>query len=127
MKKHGVLNPALSARLARLGHLDTVVVADCGLPVPSEIPVVDLALVFGVPRFTEALDAVLGELVVERAWIAEEAVGQAPQEWVAQRIDEVHTISHDELKQRIASAAFVLRTGETTSYANVVLQCGVPF
>ena len=49
MKRRGILNDALSGALARLGHTDTVVVADCGLPRPPGVAVVDLALVFGVP------------------------------------------------------------------------------
>lgn len=127
MKKHGILNPALSGAIARLGHKDQVVVADCGLPVPHAVPVVDLALVFGIPRFTEVLDALLAEIVVEGCLLAEEARGTPAEPWVVDRIRTVGYVSHDELKARVADAAFVVRTGETTSYANTILTCGVPF
>jgi D-ribose pyranase len=36
-------------------------------------------------------------------------------------------VSHDQLKAAVRDAAFVVRTGETTSYANTILTCGVPF
>jgi len=44
MKKSGLLNPQLCAAVARLGHTQTFVVADAGLPIPHEVPVIDLAL-----------------------------------------------------------------------------------
>ena len=53
MKKTGLLNPALNHMIARLGHTHTFVIADCGLPIPENIPVVDLALTFGIPRFQD--------------------------------------------------------------------------
>lgn len=36
-------------------------------------------------------------------------------------------IDHEDLKEMVAGAAFVVRTGETTPYANAILHCGVPF
>lgn len=127
MKKRGLLNPELNRAVARLGHTDTVVVADCGLPVPAQVPVVDLALVFGVPRFCEVLDALLAEIVVEAAVAAEEAKGGEVEDWLRPRLTTLSHIPHEEFKKRVAQAAFVVRTGETTPYANVLLRCGVPF
>lgn len=49
MRKSGLLNPALAGAVARLGHTDTFVIADCGLPIPHEVPVIDLTLIFGIP------------------------------------------------------------------------------
>lgn len=127
MKKHGILNAELSRALARLGHTDTVVIADCGLPVPPEVPLVDLALVFGIPRFTDVLDAIRAEIVIEGATAAEEAIHSPAGAWLAERFDSIDMIPHEELKQRVHDAAVVVRSGETTSYANVILRCGVPF
>lgn len=127
MKKSGILNARLSGALARLGHTDTVVIADCGLPIPHDVEVIDLALVFGVPRFIEVLDAVRDEIVVESVVAAHEAVSTPAGDWLDQRFDDVEHISHAELKERVHDASVVVRSGETTSYANVILQCGVPF
>ena len=82
MKKSGLLNPQLCAAVARLGHTQTFVIADAGLPIPHEIPVIDLALVLGTPRFQEVFDAILDEVVVEGATIAHEALGHEPESWV---------------------------------------------
>ena len=69
MRKSGLLNPALTSAVARLGHTDTFVIADCGLPIPHDVPVIDLTLTFGIPTFADTLAALLGEVVVEAATI----------------------------------------------------------
>ncbi|MGB3953745.1 MAG: D-ribose pyranase [Brooklawnia sp.] len=129
MKRRGILNADLSAALARLGHTDLIVIGDCGLPRPPGVPVVDLAVTFGVPSFADVVRALADEIVVEQAWIAEETVDANPaiQPLVAECFGEPETISHEELKARSAAAVLVVRTGEATAYANVIVRCGVPF
>lgn len=101
--------------------------ADCGLPIPLGTPTVDLALVFGVPRFTEVLDALMDDVVFEGCLAASEAIGETAGEWIAERFPGADYVSHDELKTMVASAKIVVRSGEATPYANVILRCGVPF
>ena len=127
MKKNGLLNPHLCAAVARLGYAQTFAVADAGLLIPRDVPVIDLALILGVPRFQEVFDAILDEVVVEGATIAHEALGHEPESWVKNRIEEVHTVSHEDLKKTLPSVSFVVRTGETTPHSNVIVRCGVPF
>lgn len=126
MRKSGILNAQLAGLLARLGHTDTVVVADCGLPVPAEVPVVDLALVFGVPRFDDVFNALLAELEIEGVTVADQAP-QAVHDLIPEEVEMIAEIDHEDLKEMVAGAAFVVRTGETTPYANAILHCGVPF
>lgn len=127
MKKNGILNSSLNAQISRLGHGDHVVVADCGLPIPLGTPTVDLALVFGVPSFTEVLDALCEDVVFEGCVAASESIGGAAGEWISERFPDVEYVSHEELKNLVASAKVVVRSGEATPYANVILRCGVPF
>ncbi|MEJ2855780.1 MULTISPECIES: D-ribose pyranase [unclassified Saccharothrix] len=130
MKRTGILHATLNAELSRLGHTDEVVVADCGLPIPPGGPVVvDLAFTFGVPSFLQVLDGLLAELVVERAVVAEELDDRNPTcaQALARRLPLIDRISHEDLKARTARARLVVRTGEATPYANVLLRCGVPF
>ncbi|WP_309109979.1 D-ribose pyranase [Saccharothrix sp.] len=129
MKRTGILHATLNAELARLGHTDEVVVADCGLPIPPGPAVVDLAFTFGVPTFLQVVDGLLAELVVERAVVAAEIDERNPTcaQALADRLPIIDRISHDALKARTAGARLVVRTGEATPYANVVLRCGVPF
>lgn len=130
MKKQGILNVQLAGRMAGLGHTQLVAIADCGLPIPAGVPTVDLAVVAGVPSFSEVLDAMLNELVIESHTIASESARTPVQDWFDSRADLLGqrvTVSHEALKELIPQCAFVVRTGEASPYANTILRCGVPF
>ena len=129
MRRHGLWHPGLLAHLAGIGHGQVVVVADPGLPVPRTVPVVDLVWAADEPRFLPVLAAVLGELVVEAATVADELADQLVVDGLTKHLDGVtlDRIPHELLKQRAAEASVVVRTGETTPYANVLLTAGVPF
>ncbi len=126
-----MLHARLLTVLAELGHTETLVIADAGLPIPSVVERIDLALVPSVPGFVETLRAVLGELAIESAVVAEEMATRSPDLYAqtVQLLDgrQVRAIPHEELKRLTASARAVVRTGETTPFANVVLVAGVTF
>ncbi|MBO2025890.1 D-ribose pyranase [Klebsiella pneumoniae] len=71
-EKGTVLNADISAVISRLGHTDTLVVCDAGLPVPRSSTRIDMALTQGVPSFMQVLEVVTTEMQVEAAVIAEE-------------------------------------------------------
>ena len=127
MKRTGIINAELCGALARLGHTDLVLLADCGMPIPVGVPVIDLALVHGIPRFQEVLDALTSEMVFQHCIAAEEAKAVVAGGWLAERFDGIEYISHEELKALSASAKLFIRTGEATPYANAALVCGVAF
>jgi D-ribose pyranase len=131
MKKTPLLHGELSHLVATLGHGDSVVIADAGLPVPPGTRCIDLAVTRGVPSFEQVLDAVLSEMLVQRADYAAEMSTHSPQlETVLhERLGDaaLHSIAHDALKQRSSVARAIVRTGEFTSYANVILYAGVAF
>lgn len=131
MKKIGLLNQPLSAVIAGLGHMDTLVIADAGLPIPAGVQRIDLAVSAGLPSFLDVLKAVLGEMQVESALIAAEMQGRSPQMYSALLATlgtiPVTTVSHAVFKGQTTSARAVVRTGEFTPYANVILVSGVVF
>lgn len=129
MKRAGILNAELAGALGRLGHTDLIVIGDCGLPRPAGVPVIDLALVFGVPTFEQVVRGVLAEIVAEGAVLAVEAEERNPgvPALVRSLVDDVVTVPHEEFKRVMAGAVLFVRTGEATPYANVLLRCGVPF
>jgi len=130
VKRSGLLHADLAGHLARLGHTDLVVVADRGLPLPPGVPVVDLALVPGVVDLRTVLDAVLAEIVVQYDTVAAEAAGGPFAGWLDERaglLGQRQVTSHDELKAMLPGVRLAVRTGEETPYANVLLECGVPF
>ncbi|MDI9884666.1 D-ribose pyranase [Streptomyces sp. HNM0645] len=129
MKKAGILNRHLAGALAELGHGDEVLVCDAGMPIPGGPRVVDLAFRAGVPSFAEVLDGLLAELVVEGATAATE-VRRANPEAAALldgRFPELGLVPHERLKGLSGGARLVVRTGEASPYANVLLRCGVFF
>jgi D-ribose pyranase len=131
VKKTALLNPALSRVIAELGHMDALVVADAGLPIPAETQRIDLALTQGVPGFVETLRVIVQEMQVERAIAAEETEKVSPHilEAIHQALPgvPVELVPHTDLKEMTHHAHAVVRTGEFTPYANVVLISGVVF
>lgn len=131
MKKIGIINSELSRLVSELGHTDTIVIADCGLPIPPGVKRIDLALRRGVPGFLETLQTILEEMQVQRYTVADEMKQESPEmfERTKNTLDdaEVHIISHEEFKILTCQAKAVIRTGECTAYANVILHAGVTF
>ena len=133
MKRAGILNSDISRVLSYMGHTDLICVGDCGLPIPDEVERIDLALKFGVPSFMETLEVVVNDMKVEKIVLAEEIKTQNPK--VLEEIEalfagqniEVEYISHVELKALTYDCKAVIRTGETTPYANIILQSGCIF
>lgn len=141
MKKGYILHPALSRVIAELGHGDMVVIADAGLPIPQGVERIDLAYAAGQPAFTDVLVAVLNEMEVERAILANEFKTVTAGKYASFVSGVVETLesqskvaangleylSHEEFKQLTRGAKAVVRTGEFTPYANVILVAGVVF
>lgn len=132
MKRHGLLHAELNRIVAAMGHTDTLVIADVGLPVPPGVVCIDLAVVGGLPSFLAVFEAVFAELCVERVTFAREVQQANPSvatlaSGLISRNTIVDEVSHDEFKRLCASAVAVVRTGETSPYANAILHAGVTF
>ena len=134
MKKTPLLNVALSRLIASLGHGDTVVIGDAGLPVPPGVELIDLALTQGIPDFVSTLKVVLSEMQVESHVLAEEILLKQPlalpvlEALTAEgAIGERRLLSHEEFKQLSRRARAIVRTGECQPYSNIVLVAGVTF
>jgi D-ribose pyranase len=131
MKKIGIINQPISAVIAGLGHTDTVVVADAGLPIPAGPERIDLALSAGLPTFLDTLRIILTEMQVERAIVADEMLAVSPAVYQAVKAllgnTPIDTIPHQTFKEQTRSARAVIRTGEFTPYANIILVAGVVF
>ncbi|MFI0480082.1 D-ribose pyranase [Actinomadura sp. 9N215] len=129
MRPDGLWHPRLLEIVAAAGHGDLIVVADPGLPVPPGVEAVDLVWRSGEPRFLPVLRTVLAELVTEAATVAEEAADPELRRGLDAALAATPTarVPHARLKQLTSQARAVVRTGEATPYANVVLRAGVPF
>lgn len=131
MTKDGILNPELCRIIAASGHTDKIVIADCGLPIPKGVPVIDLSLIRGIPSFMDTLKAVNKELVVESYILADETPSVSPALYKEIKAEmgslPNSSVSHEQLKSLSKDAKCIIRTGETTSFANIILVCGVNF
>jgi D-ribose pyranase len=131
MKKIGILNQDISEVIAGLGHFDTLVVCDAGLPIPLGVRRIDLALRPGLPGFLETLKAVAVELQVESWIMAQEVREESPH--ILEGVREVFPsaegefVPHSEFKELCRNAKAIIRTGEFTHYSNVILVAGVVF
>ena len=133
MKKQGILNSDISRVLSYLGHTDCICIGDCGLPIPDEVERIDLALAFGEPTFIRTLEIVAQDMKIEKIVLAEEiktqnpkVLGQIEALFAGQNV-EVEYVTHVELKEQTHYCKCVIRTGETTPYANIILQAGCIF
>lgn len=129
MRRDGIWHPRLAGLLAALGHHDSIVIADAVLPVPRGVETIDLVWSRGEPALLPVLRAVCAELVVQEAVVAHELTDAAFLSGVRAAVGggPVSAVGHDELKALCAGAHAVVRTGEATPYANVILRAGVSF
>ncbi len=131
MKLGGVLNHRLSMVIAEMGHTDGLTVADAGLPVPTGVDRIDLALSPGIPSFAQVLEAIATELRVEEIVIAREAFNANPDALRAIEASfpgvPIKAVPHAEFKSMTRETRAVVRTGECSPYANAILRSGVIF
>lgn len=131
MKKSGVLNREISEVIASMGHLDMLTICDAGLPIPESVRRIDLSIVPGIPGILQVAKAIAGDLEVQQIIMADDLRNLNPNldEMIRNIFKDAKVIyrSHDELKEISSRARAIIRTGECTPYANVILVSGVTF
>ena len=131
MKKTGILNQPISSVISGLGHTDQLTICDAGLPIPGSIPRIDLAVIPWVPDFRQVISALAKEMEIEGIILAEEIKKMNPEMEtfildLFKGVDVVYK-PHSEFKTLTANSRAVIRTGECTPYANIILISGVIF
>ena len=131
MKKIGILNGEISSVVSKMGHKDLIAIGDCGLPIPDKTKRIDIALSKDVPGFIDTLKNVLLELEVEEVILAKETEQNNIKvfEEIKKQFENVKFtfITHEELKMMLSECKAVIRTGEQSPYANIILKSGVIF
>jgi D-ribose pyranase len=127
MLKTGILNPHINSLLSRVRHTNTLVIADRGFPFWPMIETVDLSLVDDVPTVLQVLAAIRPNFVVGKAWMAREFLQHNTARTRNRFAGALRGIPlshepHVELKKRVPSAIGLIRTGDTTQYANLILE-----
>lgn len=123
----GILNPSLNSLLSRVRHTNWLVIADRGFPFWPAIETVDISLVDDVPRVLQVLTAIRANYIIGKCFMAEEfrlANGAEVRQSFETALDPVAITfePHIELKKRVPQAIGLVRTGDTTQYANMILE-----
>jgi len=129
MKEVGFLNGQVDAALTRQGHMDLMMVVDAGFPVPDHVELIDLALKADTPTVPEVLAELAKVHSVEKLVLAEETRRHNPSyfEKVTKgpwKDAETEVIPHTELKLRSQEVKTIIRTGDFTAWANIMLVSG---
>jgi len=131
MKKLGIINSDITKVLTDLGHMDQICIADAGLPVPVGTKKIDLALSKGFPSFLDVLRLVLADMWIEKVYLAVEIKTNNTNVYEEIKkivpISMIEWCSHSEFKAMSKNSKAIIRTGEMTPYANIILQSTVHF
>lgn len=131
MRKGKMLNSEIMSVISKMGHTDKIVIADAGLPIPDHVKRIDLALINGVPTFLQVLDALLEVYQCESYVLADEISdsNKATHKEILSKLHDstVRYVSHEEFKKKCNDVKAIIRTGECTPFANIILQSGVIF
>lgn len=131
MRKTALLNSDITEVISKMGHKDMIAIGDCGLPIPDETRRIDLAITKNLPTFMDTMKAILLELQIEEVILATETKDINPKifDEIKEEIKDtkITFVSHEELKVQLKKCKAVVRTGEQTPYANIILKSGVVF
>ena len=127
MLKTGILNPQINSLLSRARHTNTLIIADRGFPFWPMIETVDISLVDDLPTVLEVLRAIRPNFQIGKAWMAQEFLKQNSAKTrtafaeALQGIELIHE-PHNDFKKRVPQGIGLIRTGDTTQYANIILE-----
>ncbi len=126
MLKSGILNPQLLSLLARVRHTNMLVIADRGFPYWPMIETVDLSLVDNIPTVLQVFEAVrdscdVGEIFMAQEFLAENTGTVVDAFSTAMKDIPVTYEPHTLFKTKIPRAIGLIRTGDTTQYANMII------
>lgn len=129
MKETGFLNKDISYVLSTLGHMDELIIADAGFPIPMEVFTVDISLSENRPTVIELLEELKKHFSTEKIVMAEETKAHSPTRFeairnVLGRDMPVEAIPHADFKRRSHGVKAIIRTGDFTAYSNVLLVSG---
>lgn len=129
MKEIGILNREVAKAISEQGHHDLLMVCDAGFAIPEGVEVIDISLKENHPRVVEFLNELKKFFSVEKIILADQTKTSNPSYFkeilsVFDDAPEVETIDHSELKQLSASVKAIIRTGDFTAYANIIMVSG---
>lgn len=127
MIKTGILNPAIQSLLCRTRHTNMLVIADRGFPFWPQIETIDISLTDDAPTVLQVVRAILPNFQVGRARMASEFLSHNSELQAAavrEALGEIplELLAHVDFKKGVPHAIGLIRTGDTTQYANIILE-----
>ena len=131
MKRNGIVNSEISKVLSYMRHTDLICISDLGLPCPNNIKTIDLSLKLGYPSFLDVLSEIIKDMKIEHIILAEEIKNNNKEVYnkilnMFENIS-IEYVSHNDFKQKTFDCKAIIRTGESTPYANIILQSACIF
>ena len=129
MQEIGLLNRELARFISQQGHNDMLMVVDAGFAIPKGLDVVDLSLAINEPTVPRVLAVLKDYFSVEKLILARETKDVSPSLYkiMINSFEEnlnVEWIDHLALKEKSKQVKLVIRTGDFTAYANIILVSG---
>jgi D-ribose pyranase len=130
MLQQGILNPAILSLVARVRHTNTLVIADWAFPYWPQIETVDISLTRGVPTVLQVLEVLKPNFKIGRVIQAKEFLATNPKKTINAfnaSFAEIPNVvlerpDHVDLKKLVPHAIGLIRTGDATAYANIILE-----
>ena len=129
MLKSGIINPDINHLLARIRHTNLLVISDRGFPYWPMIETVDISLIDGIPTVLQVFNAIRPNFDIAEIYMANEFKfenSSAVQKEFAEAAQGISVTfeTHIDLKKRVPQAIGLIRTGDITQYANMILMSG---
>jgi D-ribose pyranase len=129
MKEIGIVNRELSRVLSEQGHGDLLMVVDAGFAIPKGADVVDISLAQNSPLVIDTLQELKKFFSVEKLIFANDTKEVSPTLFknikkLFGKSVPVEMVTHPEIKEISKRVKAVIRTGDFTAYANVILVSG---
>ena len=129
MKEIGITNRQIAKIISEQGHMDLLMVVDAGFPIPKEVECIDISLSENKPMVLEVLVELKKYFSVEKMIMANQTKATSPTlfQAISNSFGEnmpVEPIDHADFKLLSKTVKAVIRTGDFTAYANVMLVSG---
>ncbi|MEI6604745.1 MAG: D-ribose pyranase [Verrucomicrobiota bacterium] len=129
MKEIGIINRELARVLSAQGHGDMLMVVDAGFAIPKHADVVDISLTENCPMLIDTLQVLKHFFSVEKLIFADKTQEVSPTLFnnITGLFGEdvpVEIVTHPQIKEISRNVKAVIRTGDFTAYANVILVSG---
>jgi len=133
LNKNLILNSKINEVITAIGHFQKIIICDAGFPIPLNVNVIDISLTKNIPSFLDVYKLIIQELDIEKIILATEIKFNNDSlnlsiNFLSKKYEiNVDYISHNKLKELSENAYCFIKTGESSVYANCIIEAGAHF